>query len=195
MRLRRGPGRRLEVPAGARPTTGRAREALLSRWQERLPGAVVLDLFAGSGAVGLGALARGAAEVLFVESSESAIAALRRNAAAMGVAGRCRILRLGLPGGLGRLAPEWSARLDLAFADPPYGFAGWGELLAAVSPLLASDAELAAEHSRRESLPERAGRLVAVDRRLYGETALSFYRREKPGEAYPEADLEDRPVP
>jgi 16S rRNA (guanine966-N2)-methyltransferase len=195
MRLRRGPGRRLEVPAGARPTTGRAREALLSRWQERLPGAVVLDLFAGSGSVGFGALARGAAEVVFVESSRLAIAALRRNAEAMGVAERCRILRLDLPAGLGHLAREWSGRLDLAFADPPYGFAGWEELLAAASPLLAPDAELAAEHPRRESLPERAGGLAAVDRRLYGETSLSFYRCEALGEEDPGTGLEERVAP
>lgn len=187
MRVGRGGGRRLEVPAGARPTTGRAREALLSRWHERLPGATLLDLFAGSGAVGFDALARGAERVLFVESSERAVAALRRNAAALGMDERCRTLRLRLPAGLGRLAPDWAGRLGLVFADPPYAFSGWGELLAGVAPLLAPDAELAAEHSRRERLPERAGGLAAVDRRLYGETALTFFRSEDPGEEAREA--------
>jgi len=183
------------VPAGARPTTGRAREALLSRWCERLAGATVADLFAGSGAVGLDALAQGAEAAVFVESSERAIAALRQNAAALGVDARCRILRLRLPVGLGRLAPEWSGRLDLVFADPPYGFDGWERLLTAVAPLLAPEAELAAEHSRRESLPQRAGGLAAVDRRLYGETALTFFRSEESGEERPEAGAGNRPAP
>lgn len=158
---------------GTRPSSGRLREALFSIWGERVVGARVLDSFAGSGAVGIEALSRGAGEVDFVEARPEALAVLRRNCALL-VPGSFRVLRARLPDDLGRLVGE---PFDLAFADPPYRFTEWGQLLAGLSSLLASGGEAAVEHSVRSELPDRAGSLERVDERRYGESQLSFYRR------------------
>ncbi|HEY2740034.1 MAG TPA: RsmD family RNA methyltransferase, partial [Thermoanaerobaculia bacterium] len=87
------------------------------------------------------------------------------------------IRRLNLPAGLGRLAADNAGPFDLVYIDPPYNFAFYEDVLAAVVPLLAIDAEVAVEHSSRQSLPIEAGELVRVDSRRYGESAVSFYRR------------------
>ena len=176
VRSRSGPGRRLEVPAGARPTSARARAALLSRWQSRLSGATLVDLFAGSGGVGFEALARGAAMVVFVDEAPAALAALRQNIAGLGEGDRCRIVRSRLPRGLDRLEPLLPEGATLAFADPPYGFPGWLSLLTALASLLAPEGELCVEHGRRDEPPPRAGTLVRFDSRRYGDTHLTFYR-------------------
>lgn len=166
-------GRGLAVPPGARPTEGRVREALFSIWSDRLAGARVLDLFAGSGVVGLEALGRGALSALAVDQGMQAVKTLEANAGKLGE-GLLEIRRLTLPDGLARLPP---AAFDLVYADPPYNFAAYGELLEAVAPLLAMDAEVAVEHSSRRELPIEVGPLTRVDVRRYGESAISFYRR------------------
>lgn len=166
-------GRGLAVPKGARPTEGRVREALFSIWRDRLPGARLLDLFAGSGVVGLEALGRGALAVLAVDEGARSVAALEANAERLGTASFV-IRKVVLPIGMGKLAPD--GPFDLVFADPPYDFAVYEDLLRGIAPLLAEDAEVAIEHSSRRELPVAAGPLVRVDERRYGESALSFYR-------------------
>jgi 16S rRNA (guanine966-N2)-methyltransferase len=166
-------GRGLAVPPGARPTEGRVREALFSIWSDRLAGARVLDLFAGSGVVGLEALGRGALSAIAVDQGLQAVKTLEANAGKLGE-GLLEIRRLTLPEGLARLLP---GAFDLVYADPPYNFAVYGELLEAVAPLLAADAEVAVEHSSRRELAIEAGPLTRVDVRRYGESAISFYRR------------------
>jgi 16S rRNA (guanine966-N2)-methyltransferase len=163
-------GRGLTVPPGARPTEGRVREALFSIWGDRLERARVLDLFAGSGVVGLEALGRGALAVLFVDDSLRAVKTLEANGAQMGEAVEVR--KLPLPAGLARLTGPY----DLVFADPPYAFAEYEALLAGLVPLLAPDGEAVVEHSSRNELPIEAGRLVRTGVRRYGESSLSFYR-------------------
>jgi 16S rRNA (guanine(966)-N(2))-methyltransferase RsmD len=163
-------GRGLAVPPGARPTEGRVREALFSIWGDRLENARVLDLFAGSGVVGLEALGRGALAVLFVDQGLQAVTTLEANAAQVGEIVEVR--KLPLPAGLSRL----TGHFDLVFADPPYAFKEYDALLAGLLPLLAPDAEVVVEHSSRSDLPIEAGRLVRTDVRRYGESALSFYR-------------------
>jgi 16S rRNA (guanine966-N2)-methyltransferase len=165
-------GRGLTVPPGARPTEGRVREALFSIWSDRLEGARVLDLFAGSGVVGLEALGRGALTALFVDDNLRAIKTLESNAAVVGEKG-IEARRLTLPAGLSRVTGPF----DLVFADPPYAFEPYGELLSGVAPLLAPDGEVVIEHSTRREMPLEAGPLVRVDVRRYGESSLSFYRR------------------
>ena len=169
-------GRNLAVPPGARPTEGRVREALFSMWSDRLEGARVLDLFAGSGAVGLEAAGRGAFSVLCVDESVPAVKTLEANAARLGVK-LVEIRRLHLPPGLARLVSEGAGPFDLVYADPPYNFAPYEELLTGVAPLLAADAEVAVEHASRRSLPVEVGGLTRVDTRRYGEGTVSFYRR------------------
>jgi 16S rRNA (guanine966-N2)-methyltransferase len=166
-------GRGLAVPPGARPTEGRVREALFSIWYDRLEGARVLDLFAGSGAVGLEALGRGALSAIAVDQSLQAVKTLEANAGKLGE-GLLEIRRLTLPEGLARLQP---GAFDLVYADPPYTFDAYGEMLAGAAPLLARDGEMAVEHSSRREMPIEAGRLTRVDVRKYGESAISFYRR------------------
>jgi 16S rRNA (guanine966-N2)-methyltransferase len=166
-------GRGLAVPPGARPTEGRVREALFSIWRDRLDGARVLDLFAGSGAVGLEALGRGALSALAVDSDLRAVKIVEENAARVGLKA-LEIRRLTLPATLGRLAD--AAPFDLVFADPPYGFAAYEGLLQGAAPLLAPDGEIAVEHSARRELPVEVGPLTRVDVRRYGESAVSFYR-------------------
>ena len=162
-------GRRLTVPAGVRPTEGRVREALFSIWQPRLDGARFLDLFGGSGAVGLEALGRGAETVEFVEASPRTLSALRRNAE-IADPGRIRFHRGRLPGWLSRSPAR---RFDLIFADPPYRFEDFEAFLAALPAWLAPGGELAVEHSIRVELPVPTT-LQARARRAYGESCLTF---------------------
>lgn len=169
-------GRTLRVPPGVRPSEGRLREALFSIWQARLPGARFLDLFAGSGAVGLEALGRGAVEVVLVEHDRRAVARLRENCEQLDVAG-WRVHDGRLPGALGDPYFASLAPFDLVFADPPYAFEARARLLAAAAPLLAASGQMALEHPARLAPPEEAGGLALVDSRRYGESGLAFYER------------------
>jgi len=169
-------GRGLAVPPGARPTEGRVREALFSIWGERIDGARVLDLFAGSGVVGIEAAGRGALDVCAIDDDPRAARTIAENAGRL-APGAVTVRRVKLPGGLARLS---EAPFDLVFADPPYAFTGYAALLAAAAPLLAADGEVVVEHSSRLELPLEAGPLVRTDVRRYGESSLSFYRR-RPG--------------
>lgn len=173
-------GRLLAVPPQARPTEGRVREALFSIWHEPLAeGARVLDLFAGSGVVGLEAAGRGALRVVCVDWDKRSFPILQSNRDRLEEA-LVDLRVLELPSGLAELAEREGKGFDLVFADPPYRFSGYAALLAAVAPLLAAGAEVAVEHSARASVPAEVpiegGRLVRVDQRRYGESALSFYR-------------------
>lgn len=161
-------GRRLVAPAGrtTRPTTDRAREAWMSIVQPSLAEARVLDLFAGSGALGLEALSRGAAAATFVEDDPRAIAALRANIEALGAADRATVVRTDAVRFVKGLE---AAAFDIAFADPPYD----QRLATAVADrwlAVAFARILGVEHSPREPLPG------AGDTRRYGDTAITFYR-------------------
>lgn len=171
-------GRWVSVPTGARPTEGQVREALCSIWRDRISGARVLDLFAGSGAVALEALSRGAASALACDADGRAIRTLQETAKAWGVIG-LRALRMDLLAGLTRLASD-ERPFDLIFADPPYAFDAYEQLLSQAEPLLAEDGELALEHAVRASLPATVGKLERFDERRYGAAALSFWRRVTP---------------
>jgi 16S rRNA (guanine966-N2)-methyltransferase len=161
------------VAAGTRPTEARVRGALLSIWSERIQGARLLDLFAGSGAVGLEALSRGALEAVFVESSRAARAALTRNLR-LAPQGSTRLLVSALPEALGILLAQ-GERFDLIFADPPYAWTVTGDFLDRLAGLAGPGAELALEHARRGSPPAQAPGWVRRELRRYGETALSIY--------------------
>jgi 16S rRNA (guanine966-N2)-methyltransferase len=127
-------GRTLVAPPGARtrPTTDRVREAIFNALFSRdaVDGAHVLDLFAGSGALGVEALSRGAAHVIFVDSDRSARQAIRRNVEACGFASRATIVAIPVERWLAGLGDD--VRFDLAFCDPPYAFDAWGGLLESV---------------------------------------------------------------
>lgn len=169
-------GRWLEVPASARPSAGRLREALMSTWQVRLPGARVLDLFAGSGAAGIEAWSRGASQVVLVEQDRSALRVLRANAA-LATPTEVTVLAGDASSELRRLA-ERGACFDLVFADPPYAQIEAVELLSAIAPVLADEGELALEHAARLDLPDAVAGLSKRRTRRHGEGALSFFGKE-----------------
>ena len=162
-------GRIISAPADCRvrPTADRVRESWMSILQYELPGSRVLDLFAGSGALGLEALSRGAARADFVELSRRSLIALRRNIAALD-AGEASVIH---QGDAVRFVERLSAgAFDLAFADPPYDM-GLAERLAARWHAVPFATVLAVEHSIRESLSG------AGDLRRYGDTAITIFRR------------------
>jgi 16S rRNA (guanine966-N2)-methyltransferase len=166
-------GRRLQAPPGdaVRPTSDRVREALFSVLGGRVDGARVLDLFAGSGALGIEALSRGAAEVTFVDTAPAAIRAVRTNLAALDAAAEVR--RTDARRFLGA-ASVASRQYDLVFLDPPYRLAGrlGGELTAALPAVLAPGAAVVAESDRRA--PLELG-LPILDERRYGDTLIRIH--------------------
>ncbi len=171
-------GRILKVPPQARPTESRVREALFSIWGPGIDDCRFLDLFAGSGAVGLEAAGRGAFEVLAVDANPRAIRVLEANRQLL-KEDALTFRRLQLPEDLPILADQ-EAPFDFVFADPPYRFTDHAVLLDAVAPLLAPDGEFALEHDRRNRPPLEAGGLVRTAERRYGESALSFFRLQSP---------------
>ncbi len=168
-------GRNLHTPPGlaTRPTAAKVRQAIFNILAGRVAGARTADLFAGSGALGIEALSRGAAACVFVENRRDAIQALRRNLTVLGLAGRARVIaRDALAAGGG-----WSGAgsLDLILADPPYGQGLVAALirLCAAQGWLSPEGVLVIEHAPGERPPEDAG-LRLIDRRAYGQTEVSF---------------------
>jgi len=168
-------GRVLAAPKGlkTRPTQDRVRESLFSILMPRIPGARVLDLFAGSGALGLEALSRGAAHATFVDHSRAAQAAVRRNIEAVGVSGRAALLPCDWREALRRLRPE-GARFTLVFLDPPYRMPGAEALPGALrdSGVVSDETLVVFEHAR-DFTPGTAGWRVR-DMRVYGDTVITF---------------------
>ena len=167
-------GRILPVPESARPTSARLREALFDIWQHRVADARLLDLFAGTGAVGLEGLSRGASFVVFVETDRDAVRRLQEICAEL-APDSTSVLRAELPAQIGRVPRPAEGRYDLIFADPPYAFAGYEKLAASLEELLAEGGELAIEHSIRRELPELVGSLVRQESRDYGENRITFF--------------------
>lgn len=150
---------------GVRPTSDRVREAWMSILGRRIGGADIADLFAGSGALGLEALSRGAAHVTFVERSRRAIGVLERNIRSLEADGVATVVRGDALAHLHRLDP---ARCDLALADPPYG-RGHAHRLVTLYARRPFARELWVEHRSDESLPPD----VPVRQRRYGDTVLT----------------------
>ena len=169
-------GRRLKVPPGRRlrPTSERVREAVFSSLtsQELVAGARVIDLFAGTGALGIEALSRGAREATFVEADPAAVAAIRANLVGTGVPGGRVVVAdaLRFLGDLpSRSGTEPGADFDLAFVDPPYAFAAWTEVLDRLP------AAVAVLESRRPVDPGPGWEVTRSAR--YGDTAVTVVRR------------------
>ncbi|MGD0737839.1 MAG: 16S rRNA (guanine(966)-N(2))-methyltransferase RsmD [Terracidiphilus sp.] len=177
--------RKLEAPAGmaTRPTSDRLRETLFNVLAPRIEGATFLDLYAGSGAVGIEALSRGAKSVVFVERAPAALAALRGNLDRLGLIAGFRI-QSGSVGAWLRKTSVGGATFDLVFLDPPYEAeeeyaAALGMLGGDAAGLLAPGALVIAEHrsraGRKGRLEERYGKLERTRILEQGDAALSFY--------------------
>ena len=166
-------GRRLQAPPGdaTRPTADRLREALFSILGARVEGAGVLDLFAGSGALGLEALSRGAGRATFVDSAPAALTALRANLAALGA--DAEVVRADALRWLGA-ASAGARQYDLVFLDPPYRRAeALGATLSELLPaVLAPGALVVAESDRRSPLELT---MPAIDERRYGDTLIRIH--------------------
>lgn len=177
-------GRRLSIPAAARPSSSRLKGALFSIWGERLKGAEVLDLFAGSGAVGIEAWSRGARRVTFVENARSALATLRRNIEPLAEESACRVLGTSALRGLERLARE-RARFDLLFADPPYEVRLPVPFFRRAREVARARASLVIEHRWSWAPDERPPGWRRVSLRRYGDSGLSVYEldADEPEEA------------
>jgi len=170
-------GRAIEVPAGdaIRPTSDRVREALFNKLAHafddfRLPGARVVDVFAGTGALGLEALSRGAAQAVLLDRNPAAIALIKRNAAKLGADDRALIMNAD-----GARLPRAALACDLAFLDPPYGENLVTPALAglALQGWLKPGALVSVETDASALAPEAAG-YTLLDRRDYGRTAITI---------------------
>lgn len=175
--------RLLEAPTGlaTRPTSDRLRETLFNVLAPRIGGARLLDLYAGSGAVGIEALSRGAASVDFVERAPAALSALRNNLTKLGIKKDFRIH----PGSVGGFLRRSMTAYDLIFLDPPYDaedeYAGTLGLLGAPSAKqLNPGAQVIAEHRRKQRLAEDYGSLHRTRLLEQGDAALSFYSIVEP---------------
>jgi 16S rRNA (guanine(966)-N(2))-methyltransferase RsmD len=173
-------GRRLRTPRGraVRPTADRVKEALFSMLQSRfdLEGAALLDLFAGSGALGIEGLSRGAARVVFVEQDGTARRVLGANLVACGFAARGRILPLAARRAVIELAGG-GERFDGVLLDPPYGRGLADEALVQLTAagLIAPGGWVAAEHHVDDALAAAYGPLRLTAARRYGKTAVALF--------------------
>ena len=168
-------GRRLAAPAweGLRPTSDKLRETLFNILAPRIVGARVLDAYAGTGAVGIEALSRGADHVTFVERDRRAQSLVAENLAHCGIADGYAIIRTSVARAVDDLGAE---PFDIMFFDPPYGDEV-DDVLASAGEGLAAGGVLVFEHARRRVSPERLGRLQRTRSVRSGDSALTFYVR------------------
>ncbi len=183
MRIIGGEWRRrvLQTPtwAGLRPTSDRLRETLYNVLAHEVPGADVLDAYAGTGAVGLEALSRGARHVTFVERDRRAVALIAANVSKCGVAERYTVLHRDADtawrsGNLGLF--------DIVFLDPPYDASHLDTTLEGAAHHVARQGVLVLEHAWKTTPPPRAGKLTLTRQLRQGDSALAFYRPVEPVE-------------
>lgn len=177
-------GRTLKTPTGrrTRPTQGKVRQVLFDMIGAGVRGTRILDLFAGSGALGIEALSRGAAGACFVERNEASLRCLRANLEALDLVVRTRVLAVSVEASLRILAQE-NSPYDWVLADPPYESEPEEWILRAerdgAGGILAEGGTLVIERPRRQACPERIGRLRRRRIRNVGETSLEFFGWEE----------------
>ena len=172
-------GLRLEAPGpGTRPLADRVKQTLFAILETDLPGARVLDLFAGSGAAGIEALSRGAAHATFVERDRTAVTVIAANLARTHLAGaHARIVRGDVLAWLGGPDAAAAGPFDIVVIDPPYAEPELlAAALAALGPHVTPASRVVAKHFWRDPPPDRVGLLASERERRFGETTLTFYR-------------------
>jgi 16S rRNA (guanine(966)-N(2))-methyltransferase RsmD len=173
-------GRRLQGPRGAdlRPTSDRLKETLFDILGPEVIGSVFLDVFAGTGAIGLEGLSRGAREVVFIESSREAARLIRRNIELCGVTSGCRLLQGNVFTSLRTLARE-GLRADIAFLDPPYHWGPYRDLLVTLFQvgIAMQGSRVVLEHHRKAALPESEPGFRCVRTVRQSDKCLSFYEQ------------------
>jgi 16S rRNA (guanine966-N2)-methyltransferase len=170
-------GRTLQTPAweGLRPTSDKLRETLFNVLAPRIEGARVLDGYAGTGAIGIEALSRGASHVTFVERDPRAVRLIAENLRRCGVADRYAIIRAELNKTRRRRPDRGEAAYDVIILDPPYGVTELMQALVAAEALMSTSTLLVIEHAKRDVAPARSGRLVLTRSLTSGDSALAFY--------------------
>jgi 16S rRNA (guanine(966)-N(2))-methyltransferase RsmD len=159
----------------------RVKQTLFAILEPDLPGATFLDLFAGSGAAGIEALSRGATQAVFVERDRAAVVVIANNLARTRLAGeRARVVRADAIAWLRTQSAGTGDLFEIVLADPPYADPDLlVTALEAVQPHLATGARVVAKHFWREPPPAKVGLLASERERRFGETMLTFYRREE----------------
>lgn len=170
-------GRRLETREGmeVRPTPERVKEALFNILQFQIEGRQVLDLFAGSGQLGLEALSRGAAHAVFVDASRESVEVVKRNIRALGMEGKSSVFQTDFSAFLLRRQEPF----DIVFLDPPYRSGLLEKALPMVAAITAPGGTIIAEHPTDEELPEEAGEFCRGRSYRYGKIYLTVYRRKE----------------
>jgi 16S rRNA (guanine966-N2)-methyltransferase len=170
-------GRRLKAPAGmaTRPTADRIKESMFNILGGCLEAKRVLDLFAGSGALGIEALSRGATSAVFVDQAKPALAAIRRNLCELGLENRTRVIRWNIVKNLNCLISAYQT-VDLVFMDPPYATHALAPALKALlsCKVMAPAARIIIEHSAQEPIVYPVDKLILADQRRFGKTLVSI---------------------
>lgn len=177
-------GRQLATPKGmdTRPTQDKVKESLFSILRNDLEGARVLDLFAGSGALGLEALSRGADFAVFADKARPAQECVQKNIQALRMEARTRLLRCHWKMALKKLEDE-GERFDLIFLDPPYRMEGANEMLSALCAGKICGPETLVIYEHAKALPPDTAGWETLDRRDYRDTVITFLRKEAHGDA------------
>jgi 16S rRNA (guanine966-N2)-methyltransferase len=163
-----------------RPTASKVREAIFNILGQDMTGIRALDIFAGTGILGIEALSRGAEWVIFIDKSDQAIKIINKNLNLCGYQDICKVLKKDIIKGLAFESLSIKGGVDLAFVDPPYGKGIIPPVLAMISDsgILSEHAFVVTESSENDRLPERMGALLLSDTRIYGETKIDIYKRE-----------------
>lgn len=176
-------GRQLAVATGIRPTQERVRKALFDILQQVMEGSVVLELYAGSGAVGIEALSNGAREAVFVENDTMCCKMIEKNIAALGLDSRNAVISILSMDSLGAIDTlvEKKKKFDIIFLDPPY----YGDLAKntlqklSCCDILTRFCVVVVEHNKKDFLETEINKLTCFKQKRYGDTMVSFYRRNE----------------
>ena len=169
-------GRKLESPVGyeVRPTSDKVKEAVFNLLMNDIWDSVCVDLFAGTGNLGLEALSRGAKRCYFCDNSRQSLELVKKNVKKCGAEDKSVILAGDYSRALGRIREQ----ADIFFLDPPSSSGVYDECLEQIDTLdlLSHEGIIVAEHGTREEMPQRVGRLIRVKERKYGRVMISIYR-------------------
>jgi 16S rRNA (guanine966-N2)-methyltransferase len=173
--------RRLKTPSSIRirPTADRVKEALFGIIGDRIPDHRVLDLFAGTGNLGIEALSRGARWAHFVDRAREAADIIQENLLRTGLAGRAGVWRTGVFAAISRLGREERC-FEVVFLDPPYGYRHTERVLRGLQQarILAGESLVVVEHDKRDILPRQIGSLQIGDERRFGDTVVTFFTQK-----------------
>jgi len=163
-----------------RPTSSKVREAIFNILGQDMTGITVIDLFAGTGILGLEALSRGAEAAVFIDKSDQSIKVINKNLIICGYDDICRVYKRDIKKETLFESLTIEAGIDLVFIDPPYGKGIIPPVLMMLSGsgVLSEHAFVVTESSKNDPLPERSGTLLIADTRIYGETKIDIFKRE-----------------